>query len=78
MAASKQKKIAKAFGAALKKARLAAGLTQEELAEKAHSSATYISLLENGHQQPALAVLMALEEALNLQPGELVRRTKGD
>ena len=74
--AGKQGKTAKAFGAALKEARLSAKLTQEELAEKAHSSATYVSLLENGHQQPALAVVMALEEALGLQAGELVKRTK--
>jgi transcriptional regulator with XRE-family HTH domain len=63
------------FGIVLKAARDAAGLKQEELAAIADFEASYISLLEHGKRQPTITAIMAIEQALELSPGELVRRT---
>ena len=52
----------------LKKARLAAGLKQTELAEKACiRRAATISDIEQGKQDPTLSTLKAIAEALDLQ-----------
>lgn len=40
----------RALGRALRELRNRAGLTQEELAARAHIGATYLSQLENGHR----------------------------
>jgi transcriptional regulator with XRE-family HTH domain len=55
------------FGALLKRYRDAAGLTQEELAERAHISPQAISQLERGvRQTPYPATARLLAEALAL------------
>jgi predicted ATPase/DNA-binding XRE family transcriptional regulator len=59
------------FGALLKRYRLAAGLTQEDLAERAGLSAKGISDLERGaRQQPRLDTLHLLVAALQLTDAE--------
>lgn len=63
------------FGAELRAARKAAGLTQQTLAEAAEVDPVFVSFLENGHRQPSLTVLLALERATGVAPGGLVRRT---
>jgi len=68
------KSVAVSFGAELRGARAAAEVTQQVLAEKIEVDPIYISLLENGHRQPSLAVVLNLERALGLEPGELSRR----
>ncbi|WP_236019544.1 helix-turn-helix domain-containing protein [Fuscibacter oryzae] len=55
-----------AFSAVLRKARMNAGLTQEELAERADVSVRFISLLENGKRQPSLSALAAVSAGLNI------------
>lgn len=65
-----------AFGAALREARLARKLTQEQLAEKASCVPHYISGVENGRQQPSVAMIVGFEVALGLDPGELIKRTR--
>jgi hypothetical protein len=35
----------------------------------------FVSFLENGHRQPSLTVLLAIERVLGLSPGELAHRT---
>lgn len=75
MGTKRPPRLAKAFGTALKAARHAQGITQEDLAEAADASVTFVSLLENGRRQPALAVIVRIERALTLPPGELVKRT---
>jgi len=52
----------KAFGRALSQARLAAGLTQAELAREVSSSPAHISKLECGEVSPGARILVALEE----------------
>jgi len=66
--------VAVAFGAELRAARLAAQLTQQEVAERAEVDPVFISFLENGHRQPSLRVVLSLERTLGFDPGELSRR----
>jgi len=58
------------FAALLKRARRSAGLTQEQLAEKAGYSVSYISMLERGERVPARATAELLADALDLTPAE--------
>ena len=66
--------VATAFGIELQKARAHAKLTQQVVAERANVDPVFISFLENGHRQPSLTVLLAIERALSVRPGELARR----
>ncbi len=66
--------LKKAFGAALREARTARGLSQEELALRGDFDRTYISLLELGKRMPTIGVVKDLGAALNTAPGQLVAR----
>lgn len=66
--------VAAQFGVELRKARNVAGLTQQVLAERADIDPVFVSLLENGHRQPSLTVLLSLDAVLGLGAGELARR----
>src|SRR5712692_10634634 len=60
-----------AFGDFLRRYRLAAGLTQEELAERARVSPRAISDLERGQRnRPWRETVQLLADALHLQPSE--------
>ncbi|MCA1723040.1 MAG: tetratricopeptide repeat protein, partial [Thermomicrobia bacterium] len=59
---------ASAFGALLKQYRMRAGLTQEELAERAELSVRGLLYLEHGTRRPYPDTLRRLEEALALSP----------
>ena len=56
----------------LRARRLAAGLTQEQLAELAQVQAETVSRLENGRQQPSIGMVWALASAL----GKVFGRTR--
>ncbi len=60
------------FAALLKRHRRAAGLTQEQLAERAGYSVNYISLLERGRRLPIPATVELLAVALGLGAAERV------
>lgn len=62
------------LGAELKKARLKAGLTQEELAFRADVHRTYVSMLERGKGSPTLDTLLELCAAMGIKASDLVRR----
>lgn len=68
------------FGEAVRGARVSAGLTQEELADKAGIDRSYIGGVERGERNPTLVVLKKIARGLNLTLGELfaydVRRGK--
>jgi len=64
--------IALVFGKVLRKLRLRAGLTQEQLGFKAGLQRKYISLLELGVQQPTLTSIYKLSLALNVKPGRIL------
>jgi transcriptional regulator with XRE-family HTH domain len=65
-------KYAKAFGRRLKSIREAAGLTQEQVAERTRGDAKYLSALENGRSSPTLDTMMALAKALNAPVSDFV------
>ena len=67
--------MAVAFGAVLRAARTARGLSQEDLAGDADVDRTYPSLLERGHRVPTLVVFLRLCAALRQSPAELIAAT---
>lgn len=71
-----------AFADALREARQAAGLTQEDLADRAGVSVRFISFLETGKRQPSLSALAAVSSGLGIPMSALIfsveRRIAGD
>ncbi len=63
----------RAIGARLRAARKTAGLTQEQLAERAGREVKSISRWENAHRAPDLNDLLVLADALNVPLADLVR-----
>lgn len=64
----------RALGNVLRRERMARGLSQEELADRATLHRTYISQLERGLKSPSLAKLADLAAALRVPLPELVAR----
>jgi transcriptional regulator with XRE-family HTH domain len=62
------------LGEELRKARQAAGLTQEALAFRANVDRSYISQLERDLKSPTLEMLFRLCDALGISAAELVAR----
>jgi transcriptional regulator with XRE-family HTH domain len=63
-----------AFGPVLRKFRLSAKLTQEELAARlGYETANYISCLEIGTRKPSVELLFKIADALNVKPSELIK-----
>lgn len=60
------------IGAALKAARRAAGLTQEEVARRSGVHQVHLSRLENGKVQPTVRTLVRLAEVYGVEVGSLV------
>ena len=60
------------FGAALRRRRLAAGVSQEQLGLEAGVQRNFISLIELGHNQPTITTVSKLAGALGLKASELV------
>lgn len=63
----------KLLGAAIRKQRLALGLTQEQLAEKADLHWTYISGIERGLRNVSVMNLYQIAIALQVQVRDLVK-----
>jgi transcriptional regulator with XRE-family HTH domain len=59
------------FGERLRELRLARGLTQEQLAERAHIHRTYLASVESGKRNVAIVNVIYLSRALDVSPGEL-------
>ena len=59
--------LRKSFGQRLRSIRLANGLTQKELAEKAGLHATYIGIIERGKQSASLDTIEKLAAALGVK-----------
>lgn len=60
------------FAANLRRLRLAAGLSQEELAARAGLHRTYVSSVERAQRNISLENIYALAEALRVDPRELL------
>ena len=65
-----------AFGMVLRKSRLAAGLSQEQLGLESGVQRNFISLIETGQNQPTIATLFKLASALNVKPSKLISETE--
>jgi transcriptional regulator with XRE-family HTH domain len=66
------------FAVHLRKARLTAGLTQEELADRCDLHRTEVSLLERGGREPRLGTLIKLSSALGVPPESLCAGMRWD
>ena len=60
-------------GRNVKEARLAAGLSQEQLAERSGFTQQYLSGLETGRRNPTVVTLFELGQALGVKPVDLLR-----
>ncbi|MBZ9669061.1 helix-turn-helix transcriptional regulator [Mesorhizobium sp. B2-1-8] len=68
--------IREVFARNLRTARLAKGLSQEELAHRADIDRTYISSLERGVYNASIDVADRLAKALEIEVAELLSRKK--
>lgn len=59
-------------GANIRRLRKARGLSQEALAAEAGMSMRYLAGLERGEENPSLAFLVKLAEALGVEPARLL------
>ena len=66
------------FGRQVRRRREAAGLSQEELAERTGVSRNYVGMIERGETNPTLLVLHDLASALGVSMGTLVRDLEAD
>src|SRR5262249_26194159 len=64
------------LGEQLRKAREAAGLTQEEVSFRAGVHRTYVSMLERDKKSPTIDVLFRLCDAIGVTASELIRRVE--
>jgi transcriptional regulator with XRE-family HTH domain len=64
---------AEKFGAIVRKLREERGLTQDQLAERAGVSATYIGFIERGDNVPTLTVILQIASALKIRPSDFLR-----
>jgi transcriptional regulator with XRE-family HTH domain len=65
-----------AFGQVLRKHRLAAGLSQEQLGLSAEVQRNFISLIETGQNQPTITTIFKLAGALGIKASKLVAKTE--
>jgi transcriptional regulator with XRE-family HTH domain len=61
-----------AFGLALRRLRLAADLSQEQLGLESGVQRNFISLIETGQNQPTVTTIFKLAQALGIKPSKLV------
>jgi len=69
--------ISKQFGLTVRTERLAAGLTQEGLAELAKLHPTYISMVERGIRNPTLESSAQIAAALGIGLPQLITKALG-
>jgi len=62
----------KDIGRRIRKKRLSHGWKQEELAEKAGLSSSYIGMIERGEKMPSLETFIAIANALEVSSDELL------
>lgn len=64
------------FAANLRRARRAAGVSQEELAAMADIDRTYVSSLERANYAASVDVIERIAQVLNIEPSDLLARSK--
>jgi transcriptional regulator with XRE-family HTH domain len=65
-----------AFGKVLRRLRLEAGLTQEQLGLEADLRRTFVSLLELGQQQPSITTIFKLAKSLGRSAQDVVAQVE--
>jgi len=65
--------IEMAFAQVLRKQRLEAGISQEELAHRAGVSMRYISMLERNINQPSLSVMFQIATSLGISFSDFIQ-----
>lgn len=65
--------LAENFAANLKRTRLRRGLSQEALAQEAHLSTSFISMLERKQRTPPLNTVEQIAAALGVKPTDLLK-----
>ena len=60
------------FGETVRRLRTTARWTQEQLADAADLTTTYVGQVERGDKVPSLTVVLKLARALSVAPGELL------
>lgn len=63
----------RAFGLAIRKLRIARGLTQEELGFESELTRAYISSIELDQKLPSITTIAKLAKAFNLSLSELMK-----
>jgi len=64
------------FGQAVRKRRLALGLTQEKVAELSGLHRTYLSDVERGARNPSLFIIARIARALGTTPSRLLEKVR--
>ena len=64
----------KAFGITISKLRVQKGLTQERMSGLAGIARSHLVALEQGKEIPRLDTFWRIADALEINPGELIRR----
>src|SRR4051812_10423443 len=67
----RQAEIVRLFSKRLRELRMAAGMTQHELARKAHINLAYMGQLERGRTAPGIDTAGRIAEALGISPARL-------
>lgn len=65
-----------AFGQVLRKHRLAAGLSQEQLGLESGVQRNFISLIETGQNQPTITTIFKLAQAMGIKASKLVAESE--
>jgi transcriptional regulator with XRE-family HTH domain len=63
---------AEKFGAIVRALREERGLTQDQLAERAGVSATYIGFIERGDNVPTLTIILQIASAFKVRSADLL------
>jgi len=58
--------------------RHSAGLSQEELADRAGIHRTYVSQIERGLKSPTIVMLLKLSKALETTPSKIMRQLEAE
>jgi XRE family transcriptional regulator, regulator of sulfur utilization len=64
---------AEKFGAIVRTLREERGLTQDQLAERAEVSTTYVGFIERGDNVPTLTIILQIASALKVRTSDLLR-----
>jgi len=73
-----QANLQHAFGDVLRRQRVKAGYSQEQLALDCGLDRTFISLLERGLRQPTLTTLFTLAMSLGIKPSRLIAAVEAE